>query len=218
MRFLPVVLRNLPVLSKAIGCLILGLSGVACTPNQSSTSKIVELEERSDGLTYAVGSSTPYTGDYVKLAKNHTKFEQSEYKDGKLHGGVSRFFEDGQIKRRQDYVDGKRIRKRVWYANGQLKADEAWEHDHILGQCVYYFEDGRMRKLMRVGPDYAVEGHVLEFEADGSVVIDVICRQSQVINGTLKPGLEIRLGQRYASDEANSSNSSAGDQIAAVQK
>lgn len=160
-----------------------------------------ELERRGDQLYYLKGQNQPFTGEFVKVGKGGFKVESASYAAGKLQGPTLFYIKEEQLKRRTDYVDGKRVRKRVWYGSGQLKADETWADDHVEGPCSYWFEDGRLRKQMRVVKNYELSGQVLEYAEDGTVLIDVILDQGQLVSGKWKPGAEKFLRRRYAQDE-----------------
>ena len=180
---------------------LLGLSLVACSPQVGEIPKPPELEQRADNLYYLKGQNTPFTGEFVKMAKNGVKQEVANYLEGKLHGPTLSFIKEKSVKRRTDYVDGKRVRKRIWYDNGQLKADETWADTYAYGPCSYWFEDGRLRKTMTLAKDYEPDGHVLEFDEAGELLIDVVLDCGKLISGKWKPGAEKLLRLRYSQDQ-----------------
>ena len=173
----------------------------ACSPQVGELPKPPELEQRADSLFYLKGQQMPFTGEFVKTAKNGVKQEVATYLNGKLDGPTLFFLKEKIIKRRTDYVEGKRVRKRVWYDNGQLKADESWADTYACGPCSYWFEDGRLRKTMTLATDYQPHGHVLEYDESGEVLIDVILDQGKLISGKWKPGAEKLLRNRYSQDQ-----------------
>ena len=173
----------------------------ACSPQVGEMPKPPELEQRADNLYYLKDQKTPFTGEFVKTAKNGVKQELATYLDGKLHGPTLSFIREKIIKRRTDYVDGQRVRKRVWYDNGQLKADETWADTYAYGPCSYWFADGRLRKTMCMAKDYEPNGHVLEYDESGEVLIDVVLDCGKLISGKWKPGAEKLLRLRYSQDQ-----------------
>ena len=173
----------------------------ACSPQVGEMPKPPELEQRADNLYYLKDQKTTFTGEFVKTAKNGVKQELATYLDGKLHGPTLSFIREKIIKRRTDYVDGQRVRKRVWYDNGQLKADETWADTYAYGPCSYWFADGRLRKTMCMAKDYEPNGHVLEYDESGEVLIDVILDRGKLISGKWKPGAEKLLRLRYSQDQ-----------------
>lgn len=180
---------------------ILVLCLAACSPHVGEIPKPPELEQRADNLYYLKDQKTPFTGEFVKIVKNGVKQEVANYLNGKLDGPTLSFIKDKTVKRRTDYVDGKRVRKRVWYDNGQLKADESWADTYAYGPCSYWFEDGRLRKTMSLAKDYEPDGHVLEYDDSGEVLIDVILDRGKLISGKWKPGAEKMLRHRYSQDQ-----------------
>jgi hypothetical protein len=115
-----------------IAALVGSLALASCKPPPIHKAAVIQLEERRDGLTYVQGSDRLYSGSYLQLGRNSSKQEEWTYRDGLLDGANIRFNEvDGAVRRRIDYEKGVRVRKRCWYPNGQLRADETW-HVHLL--------------------------------------------------------------------------------------
>ena len=175
----------------------------SCAPRPSERSRITELEVREDGLTYAKGSSTPYTGDFVRLGKTGVKLDELNYVDGKQHGPSFSYAKDGSLRRRTDFDHGIKLRKQVWYSNGQMKADEPWNGIAVFGICTYWFEDGRIRKQFNMSAEYKADGHVLEFAPDGTVLIDAICEKGILVSGKCEPSLLWNISGRYSQEDVN---------------
>lgn len=170
-----------------------------CTPKPLKR-EVTVLETRSDGLVYAKPGDAPYTGPFVKLAPSGEVIEEINYADGILHGPNTTMQKNGIKKRCLDYDRGIRVRKRTWYLSGQIRSDEGWNGKDAIGLCRYWFEDGRIRKLMKLGKTYFLEGHVLEYAEDGTILIDAIV-EHRVPTGYVHPSVGPNLGTRYADDE-----------------
>lgn len=179
------------------------LVGNSCSPRPTERSKITELETREDGLTYAKGASTPYTGNFVRLGKTGVKLDELNYVDGKQHGPSFSYTKDGTLRRRTDFEHGIKLRKQVWYPNGQMKADEPWNGIAVFGICTYWFEDGRIRKQFNMSAEYKADGHVLEFAPDGKVLIDAICEKGVLVSGKCEPSLLWNISGRYSQEDVN---------------
>ncbi len=174
---------------------------VACSPPPIKKAGVIKIEKREDGITYVEGTNTRYTGSYLELGKNSVKVEEWNYRDGLLHGANNRFFDQsGEVKRRIDYVKGVRVRKRAWFPNGQIRADESWQNDQIIGLCTYWFEDGRIRKQMSFAYGFQLEGHVLEFAEDGKVLFDLIMNNGQYVSGKFETTMKDRVSKRFFTD------------------
>jgi antitoxin component YwqK of YwqJK toxin-antitoxin module len=187
-----------PALLALLGAFYLG----ACTPPPIKKSGDIRIEKREDGITYVQGTNTRYTGNYLEMGRNSVKIEEWNYQDGLLHGANLHFFaQTGEVKRRIDYDKGVRVRKRVWFPNGQIRGDETWLNDQIIGLCTYWFEDGRIRKQMSLSPNFQLDGHVLEFAEDGSVLFDLIMDKGQYVSGRYDITQKERVSKRFFSDK-----------------
>jgi antitoxin component YwqK of YwqJK toxin-antitoxin module len=173
----------------------------SCSPPPLKKVEVIKIEKREDGITYVQGTKTRYTGSYLELGKNSVKVEEWNYRDGLLHGANIRFFDQsGEVKRRIDYDKGVRVRKRAWFPNGQIRGDETWVNDQIIGLCTYWFEDGRIRKQMSFAYGFQPDGHVLEFAEDGTVLFDVIMNAGTYVSGVYDPKHKERVTKRFFTD------------------
>ncbi len=182
------------------------LALVSCEPPAVPKTPVTQLEQRADGLTYIQGTDQLYSGTYLQLGKNSTKLEEWTYEEGLLHGANTRFNESGQSPRRRiDYEKGTRVRKRSWYPNGQLRGDEGWSGELISGMCTYWFEDGRIRKQLSFGDGFRTQGQIVEYDEDGTLLIDAIMDEGRYLGGFLSQRLDLsdrtRLSKRYFSDK-----------------
>lgn len=188
--------------------LLLAIASLAgCTP-QPLKREVTVLEQRSDGLVYAKPGDTPYTGPFVKLAPTGEVIEEINYANGILHGPNTTLQKNGIKKRCIDYDRGVRIRKRTWYHSGQIRSDEGWNGEDAFGLCRYWFEDGRIRKQMKLGKSYSIEGHLLEYAEDGTILIDAIMENLKP-TGKVHPSVGRNFGTRYADDEPKISSTSS---------
>lgn len=119
---------------------LFGITSLAQTINADS------LDLR-DGIGYARGAETPYTGTVVVINEIGTKESSVEYKDGQPHGKLSSWYLNGTKQ-----VEGELYGTvqagiwRAWYENGQLKRQGAFKDGKEEGLYTWYFEDGRTSK------------------------------------------------------------------------
>ncbi len=81
-------------------------------------------------------------------------------KDGKTYNEQKYYFDDGSLMLYQTVVDGKIDGdSKIYYANGQVKEEGAFENDNFVGVWTYYNEDGSLYKTVT-------------FEAGGGVLTE----------------------------------------------
>jgi hypothetical protein len=78
-----------------------------------------------------------------------------------------------------------------------------------LGMCTYWFDDGRIRKQLAFGDGFMAHGQVVEYDADGSLLIDAIMDTGRFVGGFVAVDkLDLsdkgRIGRRYFSDRSGS--------------
>jgi antitoxin component YwqK of YwqJK toxin-antitoxin module len=208
---------------KISALILVGLSTCAglltqCAPPPLEKAAVTQIELRADGLTYISGTQTPYSGNYQSVAKNLATAEEVNYLNGKLHGPSIRYYETtGIIRRRIDYEEGIRVRKRAWYPNGQLRADEAWQGSQLIGLCTYWFDDGRLRKQISFAEGFQPTGQIIEYNQDGTVICDIILDNGKHVSGHVPPDYAKQVRTRYFSDPTEKEdNPTAGSKSAAL--
>ena len=118
------------------------------------------IKNPSDGLVYKKFQATPFTGTLKATADDPI---QRSYKDGSKHGEWVEFdanglvkskslFEDGQLRERENYKDGKLYRDgklfsglvEWYYENGQLGSKENYKDGKLHGLWEFFKEDGSL--------------------------------------------------------------------------
>ena len=70
---------------------------------------------------------------------------QSKTDGGKLHGPYERYYENGQLWRKENYKDGKLDGLYEWYhENGQLELNKYYKEGKVEGLSSHYDENGRL--------------------------------------------------------------------------
>jgi antitoxin component YwqK of YwqJK toxin-antitoxin module len=187
---LSAISQTLKRLAFPLGLALLLAATPGCKPAVQAEAKPLELEERDDGFTYVKGTSSRYTGTFQILSKSGHAHSHQDYQNGLMHGPFVLLHSDGKPKRQVDYHHGSIVRERKWYDNGQLKADEQMREGLPYGLSQFWFPDGRLQKLVTLGDNFVLHGHVLEFDESGNLVTDAIINHGKVIGGFLKPESE----------------------------
>jgi len=91
-----------------------------------------------DGLYYKKFTETPFTGKV-------TGDEQGTFKNGVKEGAWVEYFENGQLRFKQNYKNGMLEGAFIsYYKNGQLFAKGNHKNSKREGAWVYYHENGQL--------------------------------------------------------------------------
>ena len=85
-----------------------------------SCSKPIDEESlvQRNGVYYKVNSETPYSGKSLSFHDNEKKKREVNYKDGKLDGLETNWYENGQKRNEKTFMGGKRMSETNWSENG----------------------------------------------------------------------------------------------------
>lgn len=95
-------------------------------PAQSPKPVAVAVEIRDDGLAYAPGADTPFTGEAVDLHDDPaatSPLRRTPYVDGKKHGAMTRWSPKGKLMDERHYDHGKPLHLIGYHSNGQKKIE-----------------------------------------------------------------------------------------------
>ncbi|MDB6069272.1 MAG: hypothetical protein JWL81_443 [Verrucomicrobiales bacterium] len=146
----------------------------------------IQIEKGPDGLVRSKGRPEPLTGEVLTFTHGTTKQSVEPYLEGKPHGIWTRYWSTGHVKREQRWDHGDQIHQRQWYEDGTLKEDMEMRQGIAFGQVRLYWPDGRIRRVALVGENLSPHGHVLEYNEDGSVIVDAIFHHGQFVSGLRK--------------------------------
>ncbi len=123
----------------------------------ASCSKEVEISFDQlvyrQGKYYEVNSKEPFTGvgvDYHDIDDNDDNdvlWRKETFKDGKNHGLFERYYKNGQIDYKGNYINGKR--DALWefyFENGQLRTKGLYKDGIRESKWVHYLENGRYER------------------------------------------------------------------------
>ena len=98
-----------------------------------------------NGVNYLLNQATPYTGRSELFHENGQKKREANFKDGKIDGLVTEWYENGQ-KREINFKDGK-IDGLVtnWYENGQKRREGNYKDGKMDGIWTHWYENGQQR-------------------------------------------------------------------------
>ena len=154
--------------------------------NAQHETSSVELEKHADGLAYLKGQSVPYTGQLITFTHGVTRQAVENYVEGRPHGIWLRYWSNGTLKREQKWVHGSHVHQRQWFETGALKEEMEMKDGIAFGQVRLWWQDGRMRRVAFVEQGLSPHGHVLEYNEDGSVLVDAIFNHGKYLSGLRK--------------------------------
>jgi len=115
--------------------------------DQTPSSDDLVQKDGPYGLYYKEGSDTPYTGNVEDYYENGTLREKKTYKDGKEEGPSEGYFDNGQLEMKGNSKNGKLEGPyEVYYENGQLWKKGTYKGGLKEGPWVVFTEDGEMYK------------------------------------------------------------------------
>ena len=86
-----------------------------------------------DWVAYEVKSNKPYSGNAVELWPHGQKKKEATYKDGKLEGLETQWYESGQKEHELNYKDGEEDGVvTYWHENGQKQLEVKYKHGEEL--------------------------------------------------------------------------------------
>lgn len=95
---------------------------------------------KNEELYYEANKQEPYTGWVKKMHTNGQVYGLGKVKDGKRHGPVFMWYENGQKSSELEYKDGKLFTLKVWLPNGTTCRDTNLQDG--TGTVVSYDDDG----------------------------------------------------------------------------
>jgi len=81
---------------------------------------------------------------------------EENFSNGELDGKIKEYYESGQIKKYQEYTNGKLNLSKTYYENGQLESDIKYGDRIKMEKCVFYDRNGKIngglikRKPLRI--------------------------------------------------------------------
>ena len=79
---------------------------------------MIQLEQRSDGLTYKKGDMQPYTGQLKMTAPGTNEKYVTHFQDGVRHGLMAVWYANGKRKANAEFNRGKLVSGITWKPDG----------------------------------------------------------------------------------------------------
>ena len=79
---------------------------------------MIQLEQRSDGLTYKKGDTQPYTGQLKMTAPGTNEKYVTHFQDGVRHGLLAVWYASGKRKANAEFNRGRLVSGITWKPNG----------------------------------------------------------------------------------------------------
>jgi antitoxin component YwqK of YwqJK toxin-antitoxin module len=125
-----------------------------------------DMLERNAIYTRLNSSKDIMNGSFETYYEDGQIRMKGTYKDGKVDGGFEEYYDNGQLKSKRNYKEGKINGEWVnYYKNGKLRAKGRWKKGNINGEWVEYNENGQ---VIRKGS--WKDGEWIEYDENGQVI------------------------------------------------
>ena len=103
-----------------------------------------ELLQFREEVAYLPDEQTPFTGVADKRYENWQKLSRTNYKDGRMEGLLTAWFENGDKEMEGYYKEGKLNGPYIssWYSNGQKEEENNWKDGKLDGLWSVWYENG----------------------------------------------------------------------------
>jgi len=108
---------------------------ISCSNDYVNYDELTEL----NGITLLKSNNVPYTGTCRKYKNKILEFEKN-YKNGKLNGIFIRYFDNGNVSNKVNFVNGNPTGYKQFYPNKKLKAEKT--DDGKNQHLTTWFENG----------------------------------------------------------------------------
>ena len=99
-----------------------------------------------DGLKYHPDTKELYSGKVFEVHMGGKKKTEGTYKDGKLEGLWTKWYENGQKELEGNYKDGKKDGLWTsWYENGQKEVEGTFKDGELVEVISMWNEDGSVK-------------------------------------------------------------------------
>ena len=130
----------------------------------------------------------PFSGVSESMYPDGQQRARIEWKDGKKHGEVLRWFDNGQMSYRCRYVAGRREGKgETWWRNGNLRSESHYHQDTPHGVQQQWYKEGALFKRfqLKMGQE---EGLQQAWRRNGKLYINYEARHGRIF-GLRRAGL-----------------------------
>ena len=122
---------------------ILSVAAGGLTQGLKLQKRIKEGEE----LLYAPNQQTPFTGSAAWYKDNGKLSKVSQFKNGKLHGLSTRWYESGKKEEVENYKEGKLQGGRIgWYENGSKRVEATYKNGKQDGFLNAWYNNSQIKE------------------------------------------------------------------------
>ena len=132
------------ILKRSITVLVCLILFTSCTKSIDGKKEKSNIDERKE-ITYYKGE--PFTGEIFENYENGQLKYKSNFKDGKREDGLyERYYENGQLSYKTNLKDGKRNGlAESYYENGQLQYKVNYKDGKENGLYESFYENGKLK-------------------------------------------------------------------------
>ena len=143
-----------------------------------------EYEVKLNNALFGVGLTSSLNGKVVSYYENGQLRERANFKDGKEEGFWEEYYENGQLKSKVNYQEGKKVGFwEEYYENGQLKSKVNYQDGKEEGFWEDYYENGQL--MMKVNhKDGRIDGPWEKYSEDGQLVRKVNTDKEEIPQNT----------------------------------
>lgn len=141
------------------------------------------IAQGEDGLAYLKGASVPYSGAVERRGKAGELYYSANYRSGKLHGPEVEYAAGGKVRRWFDWMEGEKVRHRVFYENGQIKRDAMFKGGQAVGPHRNWSESGRLTFDGAFAPGMLWHGRIRDCDDEGNVLWDAEFENGDYLHG-----------------------------------
>jgi len=102
-------------------------------------SDLQERDRAGETLAFVINSQIPFSGGVSRLYDNGQVRELSKFEEGKREGIWVKWYENGRMEEEKNYRDGKLHGPSTrWWENGQKWYEDNYENGEKIGESKFY--------------------------------------------------------------------------------
>lgn len=149
-------------------------------------------------------------GERLEVKKSNPEIELRNgvlyYKGKSFYGSIVSSFQDGTIKSKSSYVDGRKDgEEKIWYNNGQVSQIRLYEQGIKIGRHFGWWENGTAKFEFDFNEKGEYHGSFKEWYKNGQLLRDFNCvngkevgrQRMWTITGKIRANYEVKNGERF---------------------
>ena len=144
---------------------MLGLWGCASQKKIVDADNVIERE----GIYYVEGESDPFSGEAVTYYDNGQLKSRVGFLNGKEHGKAILWYKNGQKESEMAFHNGKPHGKIVsWYGTGQKHTEGEYKYGEPIGINTYWYENGQ--KMQEIPSQSSGSYKIKRWDENGDLI------------------------------------------------